>query len=205
MTLNGFDRIAFIYDFLARLVYGRDIVDSQECFLERVNDHSKILMVGGGSGWLLVSLLRKKPNCKIWYIEASEQMIGLAKKKVEAGQTVNFIHGTEQNIQPSPTYDAVITNFYLDLFADEQLHQVVGKIRGSMKPGSLWLATDFVRGQPWWQKAMLNTMYFFFRITCGLESHRLPEWNKSLTEAGAREIDSRFFYKGFIKAALYQF
>jgi tRNA (cmo5U34)-methyltransferase len=204
MILNGFDRIAFTYDFLAKLIYGNHIVDSQEHFLDKIRDHSKILMLGGGSGWLLAALLKKKPNCEVWYIEASGKMIALSKNKVDEKHNIHFIHGTEQNIPSSLKYDAVITNFYLDLFADEQLGEVIGKIRASMKVESFWIATDFNDDNKWWQKVLLKTMYFFFRITCGLESQELPEWNKGIKMADVREVESKSFYRGFIKTALYQ-
>ena len=204
MILNGFNRIAFIYDFLAKLVYGHHIVDAQEYFLNKIRDYSKILIMGGGSGWLLAALLKKKPNCEVWYIEASGKMIALSKIKVDKKHKVHFVHGTEENIPSSIQYDVVIANFYLDLFADRQLTHVISKIRASLKGESLWVVTDFIDGNRWWQKALLKTMYLFFRITCSLESHDLPEWSKRLEQAKAREIESAFFYGGFIKTALYQ-
>ena len=205
MKLNGFDRIAFIYDFLAKLVFGKSIIDSQKFFLSNISDNSKVLILGGGSGWLLSEFLKQKPNCEVWYIEASEKMISLSKGKIENIRNVHFIHGTEQDIQLSIKYDVLITNFYLDLFTNHQLLNIITKIRSVMKAEAQWIVTDFVNNKRWWQSIMLKVMYWFFRITCSIESRQLPEWNRLVEKAGVKEVSSKVFYGGFIKTALYRF
>jgi tRNA (cmo5U34)-methyltransferase len=203
VKLNGFDRIAFTYDFLAKFVFGKSIVDSQKHFLNKIEDNSKVLILGGGSGWLLAELLKNRPNCKVCYIEASEKMLALSKGKIDTGYAIQFIHGTEQDIPVTTKYDVVISNFYLDMFANHQLENVVNKIKLSLNTGTIWIVTDFVN-EKWWHSTMLKVMYWFFRIACGLETQQLPEWNKSMDKADLKEIELRFFYKGFIKTALFQ-
>jgi tRNA (cmo5U34)-methyltransferase len=205
VKLNDFNRIAFIYDFLAKLVFGKAIKDSQKYFLNRISDYSKVLILGGGSGWLVADLLKVKPNCEVWYIDASEKMISLSKSKIEYEPMVYFIHGTEQDIPLSIKYNVVITNFYLDLFTDHQLENVVAKIQSSMVLAARWIITDFVDCNKWWQKTMLKAMYWFFRITCNIESKKLPEWNRFVEKAGLKKIESKAFYSGFIETALYRF
>ena len=204
MTLNGFDRIAFIYDFLARLVFGKSIINSQKFFLNKIENHHNVLILGGGSGWLLAELLTIRPGCVVWYIEASEKMIGLSRKRVNSDASVHFIHGTEANIPPSIKYDAVISNFYLDLFTDEQLKEVIDKIISSLNAGSQWIVTDFVESNKRWQKLLLKLMYHFFRITCHIGSQKLPQWNKTILASGVNKTKSEVFYDGFIETALYQ-
>jgi ubiquinone/menaquinone biosynthesis C-methylase UbiE len=204
VKLNDFDRVAFIYDFLAKLVFGKEIQESQKYFLGKIYDHSKVLVLGGGSGWLLAELLKAKPNCEIDYVEASERMIALTKKKVKNEDRVHLIHGTEEDISLAIKYDAVITNFYLDLFTMQQLDDVLKKIQSSIKSGGLWIVTDFVDNKKWWQSILLKLMYWFFRITCGLEMQQLPEWNKSMEKIELKEVESKFFYNGFIKTAVFQ-
>ncbi len=55
-TMNGFNRIAGVYDFLAKLVFGKHIRRSQEHFLKMVIQQNKVLVLGGGSGWILESI-----------------------------------------------------------------------------------------------------------------------------------------------------
>jgi ubiquinone/menaquinone biosynthesis C-methylase UbiE len=205
VKLNGFDRIAFIYDFLAKLVFNNSIVNSQKYFLNKIQDYSKVLILGGGSGQLLVELLKLKPNCEVCYVEASERMIVLSKNKIKRTSMVHFIHGTEEDISRSIEYDALITNFYLDLFTEYQLADIIVKLQSAMKPEAQWIVTDFVSNNKWWQETMLKVMYWFFRITCDIESQQLPEWDKAVEKIGVKEIESKTFYRSFIKTSLYQF
>jgi ubiquinone/menaquinone biosynthesis C-methylase UbiE len=192
-----------MYDFLAKLVFGKNIIVSQTYFLNRIQDHAKVLVLGGGSGWLLAELLKIKPNCEVWYIEASGKMIAMSKNTVDAKYAVHFIHGTEQDIPPSVKFDAVIANFYFDVFTQRQLADVVTKIRLSLQTESRWIVTDFIDNR-WWQKLLLKTMYRFFRIACSLESQQLPEWDSLMEKSKVIEIESKLFYRGFIKTILYR-
>src|SRR6187402_1340927 len=78
--MNGFDRLAPVYDKLAGLVFGKAIVDAQLVFLDRVRAGDRILILGGGTGWLLEKLLRKQPVCEVWYVESSSRMIELTRQ-----------------------------------------------------------------------------------------------------------------------------
>lgn len=203
MKLNGFDRISFAYDFLAKFIFGKSIINSQKYFLNKIQDCSKVLILGGGSGWILAELFKVKPGCEVWYIEASQKMISLSKIRIKPTHTIHFIHGTEQDIPLSMKYDVLITNFYLDLFNQHQLKSVIIQLQSSMKADAQWIVTDFVK-EKWWQVIMLRVMYWFFRITCGIESRQLPEWSRAMDYAGVKEIELKTFYNGFIKATLYQ-
>ncbi len=197
---NGFDRIAPIYDLLARIVFDKSIEQSQKHFLGSIPPYSQVLILGGGTGALLTALLRAKPYCEIWYIDASHEMIERAKGR-KAG-VVHFIQGTQVDI-PSLTFDVVITNFYLDLFPDVKLHDVVAAIMRVMRPGGKWLVTDFIPSRRIWHKMLLPLMYFFFRKVCKIESKRLPRWREILGGSGLFKETSQTFYDGFIESAVY--
>lgn len=203
-ALNGFDRLAFCYDALARIVFGKQIVAAQRCFLDTIPDGSNVLILGGGTGWLLAEVCRRKPDCKVWYIEASQRMIALSKEKIMSDANIYFIHGTEQSIPPRIQVDVVITNFYLDLFSDGSLKKILPRIMGVTTGGTCWLATDFVYEGKWWQSVLLKIMYRFFRITGGIEARRLPQWQLSLQHAGLVSYQEKTFFGGFIKSVVYR-
>lgn len=202
--LNGFDIIAPIYDQLAKFVFGKSIQFSQKCFLFEIKDCSTILILGGGTGWLLQELLRINGTGKICYIEASSKMIELTKVAVKNDARVTFVHGTEDDIPPLAKFDAVITNFYLDLFTEKSLSIAVRKIGKSVMPGAYWLATDFTSGTKWWQRLLLKVMYYFFRIVSKIESSELPDWRSEIDKAGFKEQRTGIFYSGFILSILYK-
>jgi len=203
MKSNDFDRIASIYDKFARLIFGASIVESQQFFLHKIPDGALVLILGGGSGWILEKLFEINASVKVCYIDASENMISTAKKRFHDDNRIQFLCGTENDI-PDKAFDAVITNFYLDLFDEQKLKGVVQKIKRSLTPSALWLATDFV-SRRWWHQLMLKVMYTFFRITAKIEASKLPDWKSAVMLVGGEKTDSKFFYGDFIETSVFQF
>jgi len=202
--LNGFDVVAGIYDGLARLVYGKSLHAAQVQFLYVIPNDAKVLVIGGGTGWLLHELLQRNTGCQVWYIEASAKMIAATQKKVGNDARVHFIHGTEEAIPEEVVFDVVITNFFLDLFTHATLIQVVKRLRKPLRVGGYWLAVDFVNTEKLWQRWLLAMMFIFFRFAAGIESKELANWDGVLSMYGMKEVDVRYFYKGFIRSGVYR-
>jgi ubiquinone/menaquinone biosynthesis C-methylase UbiE len=203
MKPNDFDKLASIYDHLTKLVFGRSIINSQKYFLNKISDRSSVLILGGGTGWIVKELLKVKSDVTVCYIEASAKMITIAKEKLKNDKRVQFINGTENDIPSDAQFDFVITNFYLDLFTDESLKIVVERIKKSLSPQAKWIVTDFINSK-WWHGVMLKAMYFFFYVTCNIEPRSLPEWSRAIQAIGAAQLDSKIFYRGFIKTTIFQ-
>ena len=203
-VLNRFDRVAKIYDPLKRLVFGRAMHDSEVCFLTSIKRDAKVLILGGGSGEMLRTLLQTNAGCTVWYVEASGRMLELASGNV-ANHTprVFFIHGTERSLQSDMQFDVIITNFFLDLFPEKKVKAITGIIDRHLVTNGYWIITDFINGGKWWQPILLSAMYGFFKLACGIETHRLPTWQRIVNNNGFREKESKMFYAGFIKASLW--
>jgi len=197
---KGFDLLAPVYDALARAIIGKGIVQSQKYFLNKVPAEGNVLILGGGTGWLLPLLTKGRPHLQIDYIELSEKM--LRKARTHEGK-IQFIQGTQQDI-PAKKYDLIITNFYLDLFPDSKLEDIVLKIKASMADRAQWIATDFVNTKPSY-RIMLWMMYRFFRLVAGIEAKQLPAWTAILDKAGAQVESEKLFSNGFIKTVLFRF
>jgi len=201
-TNSGFDFLAPLYDSLARLVFGKSIVDSQTYYLEKIPQGSRVLILGGGTGWLLEELQKRSPSCTVWYIEVSKKMIQRASQR-DLKSEVHFIHGTEESIPTHQKFDVVITNFYLDLFSEKTLTGVVQRISSHMTTSSCWIVTDFIQGGKWWHKLMLNMMYLFFKFVCDIEANQLPEWIVQLRSQGWTQGTERVWYSHFIKSTIW--
>lgn len=198
-TSKGFDFLAPVYDRMARLVFGRAIVDSQTDFLNKIPAGAKILILGGGTGWLLEKIDEQKKSCTIWYVESSSGMM----KKSQARSTqdkIYFIQGTEDDTPKGLVFDVIITNFYLDLFSDERLDQIISRISSQAQTPCIWLVTDFKKGS-WWHRTLLTGMYAFFKLTCGIESSALPDWSGKLQRCNWMEIEAKLRFGTFIKSS----
>jgi tRNA (cmo5U34)-methyltransferase len=202
--LNSFNVIAGVYDKLARIVFGKAIVDAQLFYLRKISECKNVLIIGGGTGLVALRVLEMYPQTTITYVEASEKMIALTKNKVnQFSGRITFIHGTEKSIPSSNFYDGVITHFFLDLFPDKELTEVIRSIKEKTR-NALWLVTDFESEGRRWQRLLLWTMYGFFRITAGVQAKSLPAWRIALQKAGISELENRRFYSGFIVAGLFR-
>ena len=201
--LNGFDRFARFYDFFARLVYGNSIVKSQVAFLHVIRPKAKVLILGGGTGWILGNIMAAQPDCEIVFIDASARMIELAWKKVAGKDSIEFIHGTEENIG-SGLFDVVLTPFFLDMFTADRLAVIVPIISKHLNREAVWLVADFSCLEKYWQRALLRIMYTFFRAASRIEAKSLPDWNLALTKGGWNKGESEKFYGEFIEAAVYR-
>lgn len=204
-SLKSFDVLAPLYDRFATLVYGSAIREAQLFFLKAIPSSAYVLILGGGTGWLLAELLKMHPESKVWYIEASAKMIEQAQQKLSEQQKsqVKFIHGTEDSIPAEVQFHAVMTAFYLDLFSSAKLLRVIDKIDASLAPESVWLVSDFIARKVWWQRILLKVMYTFFRWCCGVEAKQLPPWEQQMTAQGWVVKEEQLFFRGFMKSVRY--
>lgn len=203
-TQNGFDRVANVYDLLAGLVFGNHIRNAQTAFLDELPLHARVLVLGGGTGSFLPELiLRNRPDV-IWFIDSSPKMISLACKRIQAFANVHFITGTEMDIPASTRATVVLTHFYLDLFRAHDLDIAIHQILKNASPDVIWIAADFVRPRLFYQRILLRAMYRFFRMTAGLKTETLPDWESHLKSFGFSPRTSKSFYNGFIKSAWFE-
>lgn len=199
----GFDAIAKYYDQLARLVFGKSLIKAQTYFLNSVPPSSKVLVIGGGTGWWLMKFLQNNPACKIIYIEESNEMLKMARAATNGDCRICFMLGTENSIPYEEKFDVVITFCFLDLFSEDQLSEVIAKILTSLKPNALWLVTDFVNTNRI-HSILLFVMYRFFKLTTEMNNQILPDWEKLLLNNAVIKIEQKSYFRSFIMSCLYR-
>lgn len=211
---KGFDRLAPLYDALARVIFGRAIKQSQRATLSFIPPRASILIIGGGTGWILPELMKRTKPERVVYIEASKQMVALSKKRLanlstENAGTVDFRLGTEKVVRSTEQFDIIITHFLLDLYSQPYVENTVQQLSKRLKPAGLWLCTDFqlpkkTKGH-WWQRGLVKSMYLFFQFCCGIEGRQLPDFDKAFAKAGLQNCYSSFFFHQMIAAKVYSF
>ena len=200
---NNFDHIAPVYDTLASIVFGNTLQQAQCAYLDRISPDAKVLIIGGGNGYILRQLLSVKPGVVVDYVEASQQMLKRSGSKIPPGASVNFVHGTEGNI-PGNVYDCIITNFFLDVFSLTELRRVVFLLKGKLASNGQWLCTDFQSTNRWNHRALLWLMHRFFGMVSSLEAKELQNIDGSLQESGLTKQEQYFWKNGLVFSALYR-
>jgi tRNA (cmo5U34)-methyltransferase len=210
MAESGFDRVAAFYDPLARLVFGLTLRQAQQKALEALPPGQPyVLIIGGGSGWVLPELLRQRPNARVLYVEASSLMLVKARETLwqhaaaHAAQ-VEFRLGTQAALRPHESFDAIVTFFFLDLFAPDQLRQVVECLAAVRRPRAPWLLADFRPARRLWQRVLLGSMYGFFHLTTGISAWRLPPLHAELARLGLHPLQQTLFFHEFVEATVFQ-
>lgn len=204
---QSFDRIAFLYDGLVKLVFGSVLRKAQCHFLEELPHHGRVLIMGGGSGWILEEIANSRKRLSIDYVEASEAMIKLAKER-ELELEVNFIHGNEEYPTTGQEYDVVVTPFFLDLFGPKRFLRSMEKLDLCLAKQGMWIFTDFyipTKGfARYYAKALIFVMYRFFRMCCGIDARKLPGFDQAFQQMNYEMKAEALYYFGIVRSRMYQ-
>jgi len=204
MSAN-FNNSAWFYDRLSRLVYGRALINAQVYLLQFVPPDTNILIVGGGTGWILEELTQLQPSgLSITYVEVAAKMIARCKKRNTGCNKIYYINEAIENTIVSSNFDVVITPFLFDNFTDKNLPIILGRISKSLKPGGIWLNTSFQSTGKLWQAALLKLMFIFFKTLCGIEASKLPAIDQQFEKHGYKVIEERLFFRRFMVARVYK-
>ena len=204
MKSNDFNGVAKWYDQLASVVFGDAIKKAQVHFLNELPQEGKLLIIGGGTGWILNEIVRIRPKLKIDFVEASSKMIDLAKKQTPTLFGVQFMHCTEEAI-PENQYAAVITNFFLDVFEWERLEEVMQKLKNHLAQQGIWLFTDFQKTGRFHHAFLIKVMHFFFRMISNLESKSLNNFEEAFQKLNLTEEEKAEYFGGMICSKVYRF
>ncbi|AKD01997.1 class I SAM-dependent methyltransferase [Pontibacter korlensis] len=209
---SGFHYVASFYDALARLVYGEALQQAQLALLPFLSQQARVLVIGGGTGWILEQLLQTQKQLDILYLDAAPAMLQRAQQKYERYQKpqnchVSFRLGTEQELQPQEQFDVIITPFLLDLFPPSRLQQLMTRLTAALKAHGKWLFADFwpvEQPPPWWQQILIRGMYTFFGWLSGVQARKLPDYSSHFRTLGFEEKYSATFYSGMVQAKVFE-
>jgi len=204
---NNYDPIAKWYDRLSRLVFGKAQINAQLKLLEFIQPESHILIVGGGTGWILEAITKRFPQgLTITYIESSAAMMKLSKKRDIKQNKVYYINKPIEDCELDFKADFICTPFLFDNFSEATVSIVFNKLNNCLNTGGSWLFTDFTYEpgiSPKWQKWLLQTMYFFFGKVSDIEATELINM-QGYFDTNYEIIFEKQYFSGFIKAVVYE-
>jgi len=202
---SNYDNSASFYDRLSRIVYGKALITSQVYLLQFIPANSTILIAGGGTGWILEEIAKLHPSgLRITYVEISAKMTNLARQRNYGTNEVNFVNKPIEKVEDAILYDVIITPFLFDNFTEETLDDVFAHLHQRLKPEGTWLCTDFQLTGKLWQGILLKSMYYFFRILCGIETTTMPDIESRFVKYGYKKIAAKTFFGDFIVSKAYE-
>src|SRR3569833_2072579 len=201
----SYNNSAWFYDSLSRLVYGRALINAQVYLLQFIPADTSVLIVGGGTGWILEELTRLHPSSlKITYVEVAADMMARSRQRNTEQNKETFINNAVENVNPEIDFDVIITPFLFDNFTTETTDKVFRHLHQLLKLEGAWLNCDFQLTGKWWQTVLLKSMFLSFRLICGIEASKLPDVQSRFRTNKYRLIDERAFYGDFVGAKLYR-
>ncbi|RZK23576.1 MAG: class I SAM-dependent methyltransferase, partial [Hymenobacter sp.] len=208
-----FSRVARVYDWLARLVYGQAQRQAQRAALQAglplAGPAPRVLVLGGGPGWVLTELLHQCPAAQVLYLETSAAMLNRARARLTPlasamAARVEFRQGSERDLRPGEQFEALVTFFVLDCYTLAEFPAAMARLQAARCPGAPWLVADFLPPRTWWQQGLLRTMYLFFGVAVGLRARQLPPWPGALAQCNDAIIARADFYGGFITGQVWR-
>ncbi|HVW10143.1 MAG TPA: class I SAM-dependent methyltransferase [Bryobacteraceae bacterium] len=202
-------RLAPWYRWIEYLAFGRALERRRFVFLPRLADARRVLILGEGDGRTVARLLKIAPRAQFDVVELSPEMIALARGRVGESARVDF-HQGDARLQrwPTASYDAILTNFFLDCFTDADLARLIPNLAAALAPGGIWIIGEFAIPPGGWRRLHAQlwiwTMYRFFGITTGLRAKKLPAIEQSMREAGMKRVEQQSERAGLMVSEIWR-
>jgi SAM-dependent methyltransferase len=209
----GFDLLAPHYVWLERILAGPRLQRCRTAWLDELAGSRNILIAGLGHGPVLGELFARNSLAHVTCVDASAGMLAVAEQRArQAGldlSRLTFVQAALPAWQPpAGTFDAIVTNFFLDCFSPDELRAVVARLADGAKPDAHWVVSDFTvppRGLARLRARLVHAlMYAFFRIVTGLRARRVTTPDPLLSSQGFALAGRRTSEWGLLHADLWR-
>jgi ubiquinone/menaquinone biosynthesis C-methylase UbiE len=208
---KGFDFLSSFYDFASRFFFGSSLLKSQIYFLPELKQGKSILIFGGGTGKILVELIKQNVGLEYIYVDISSGMIEKTKKRIakfSPSQNIHFICGSYSDLPSNKKFDLIITPYVLDCFSDKELGNAMNALSSTLNTNGQWLFSDFYSSQSGLMKIFSNIiiriLYFLFNIICGFNITHLPDFEKEFSRLGYIPIEEKYFLQKLLASRIYE-
>jgi SAM-dependent methyltransferase len=187
------DRIARWYRWLEYAAFGGALRRRRDAFLFELGNPQKVLVLGDGDGRFLQVFQALYPQARIDAVDVSEKMIELAKARAER---VDFHLCDAREFIFDGEYDLAVAHFFFDCFEEMEIQAMLGRINTKS-----WLISEFRNTK--WSWPVLRGLYFFFRVSTGLQTRALPGHRKILEKLGYRMEKEQTALRGLLASEMW--
>jgi len=203
--MANYDNSAGFYDKLSQVFFGKTLINAQVYLLHFIPANASILIVGGGTGWILEEITKLHPaGLHITYIEISAKMAALARQRNYGDNQVEFINKPIEEVSRAQPFDVIITPFLFDNFTENTVEGLFLHMHRLVKANGLWLYTDFQLTGKVWQRVLLRSMYLFFGALCNVPTKTLPDTQALFDKYGYKKIVAKTFFGDFVVSKMYR-
>lgn len=211
---RGFNLLSPVYDFTSIIFFGKSLINSQTYFITKLKKVKSVLILGGGTGELLMKLMNYDIAEFYYYLDISERMIEKSKNRIfkkfpdKVGQ-VKFECGSYQKVSAYDSFDLIITPYILDCFSETEVREIILLLNNKLKDNGQWLFVDFNVSDnsvfaTFFSKLIIKLLYSFFNVFCKLRVKQLPDFSICFSELKFEVVYQKYFLNGMLVSRVYQ-
>jgi tRNA (cmo5U34)-methyltransferase len=111
------------------------------------NDSIKVIDLGCGTGTISKSIIEKFPNARITCLDIAENMIGMARMKLNKYENISYSTGDFSSYEFNEKYDVIVSSLALHhLAADNDKKIFYTKIYNALNENGVFYNADVVLG-----------------------------------------------------------
>ena len=205
----SFNTIAPFYDLLVRLVFQQKLQKAQESLLVQIPEKGHILILGGGTGWVLTRLLELKSEVSVVYVEVSEKMLVLSQQrwqKAGGKGKVSFRLGDESVLGTAEKFDYMLVPFVFDLYETHYLKTVfIPNLCQYLAEDGILGLVDFRETDKLLHRGLIGAMFLFFKYMSRIKTTMLPNYSEALwSSLSLLENSTQYFMGGMVFSQSWQ-
>ncbi len=211
MLESSYDGLAAYYAFLERVLFGPTLQRSRVALLPRISHCQRVLILGDGDGRLLRALFSMQGHTfrgRVDVVDWSRSMnlLSAARLTDTESKRVTYHQVDARNfLTTAHGYDAVITPFFLDGFAQDDVKALLGLIWSAVQAEGFWLDVDFRMPARGWRRlrarVWIYLLYKAFKWTAGVQVNQLVRIVVDTLKFELRK--ERYFSAHLLSARLY--
>lgn len=215
----NFDRLARVYRWMEYLSFGPMLERCRFWYIPACAASRYALILGDGDGRFTASLLGTNPELKADAVDGSAAM--LAALKCLVGQTAKdfraesgslrlntFKADIREFVPPGNAYDLVVTHFFLDCLAAEEIDGLIKRILPHLNSNAVWLVSEFAIPEHGWRKmaakGLIRGLYFAFSVMTRLQVNQLPDYASIFARHNFQRAHQTRFLGGLLVAEIWQ-
>ncbi|WP_263355738.1 class I SAM-dependent methyltransferase [Acidicapsa ligni] len=212
----NFNRLAHVYRWMEYLSFGPFLSRCRFRLLPQLNNCRKALVLGDGDGRFTARLLDRHRNIRVHALDASDAMLASLRKAAAQDRdrldTDCVDVRTWQPLTGQPpagrNYDLIVTHFFLDCLATEEIADLASRLDPVTSPGTLWVVSEFSIPKGWFGKLvampLVAILYRSFHWLTGLAQQTLPDYRSALARAGWKLEGEQTYLGGLLVSQLWR-
>ncbi len=188
-----------LYDFLSFIYSFNQINKCKTSMHDRIKPDSKVLFAGVGHG--IDAIAAAELGAEVTVVDLSATMLkkfnkGIAKKEFK--HPIRQLHKNILHVDEFSTYDMVFANFFLNLFSEKNLIQVLGHLTNLAKKGGLVAIGDWVPPRGNMIAKFFQILYWriadiIFWVMANNELHPFYDYQKIMKDLGLEVKKVKYF------------